>query len=283
MSEATRKVKIDLTGVPETALYTLWIRANDALKPDSKLQDKWAVEAMEKIEGYDFSRYSPSTASVHLTPMRSQKFEKWTTNFLDFHASATVINLACGLDSRALRIVPFYPGVRWIDLDFADMIALRKQLLPNPVGDYKLVASSATDDSWLLAIPADRPTLVIMEGLMMYLSSDEGENLIRSLSNHFSSGQLIFDITGWLSLQIQSLFDFLTATGSTFKWALDDPFSLEKLNPRLKLREVVRHADYEGCSKLPARLRFTIWWLWYVPWARNLQLSLLLDLNSKPN
>jgi O-methyltransferase involved in polyketide biosynthesis len=44
-----------------------------------------------------------------------------------------VLHLACGLDTRIFRINP-PETVRWVDVDYPDIIALRRALLPGPSG-----------------------------------------------------------------------------------------------------------------------------------------------------
>ena len=78
--------------------------------------------------------------------------------------SSTVLHLGCGLDSRVFRIDP--PAtVRWYDVDLPDVIDLRRRLYPER-HDYELIATSVTDLRWLDGIPADRPVLVVAEGLV---------------------------------------------------------------------------------------------------------------------
>jgi O-methyltransferase involved in polyketide biosynthesis len=83
-----------------------------------------------------------------------------------------VLHLGCGLDSRVFRIDPPYT-VRWYDIDMPDGIKLLRRLYPER-HDYTLVGSSVTDFHWLDEIPADRPVLVVAEGLVQYLSEKEG-------------------------------------------------------------------------------------------------------------
>ncbi|KAH8891194.1 tetracenomycin polyketide synthesis O-methyltransferase tcmP [Thozetella sp. PMI_491] len=280
MASPPGKVAIKLSGVPETALYTLWVKAQDALKPDSRLHDKWALEAVERIEGYNFSKFRLSTATAHFLPLRSRTFDDWVTAFLDKHPDATVVNLACGVESRALRLLPSYPSVRWVDIDLPDMVALRQKLLPNPEGDYTLLAASATDKEWLSTIPGGQPAVVLAEGLTMYLTEETAHDLIRRVVDHFGSGELLFDTVGLLSMRSQQYLDFLTNTNSSFTWGVEDFHSIEQAHERLRLRQVVRYADYQGFHEMPLRLRLLFSIFWYVPWMRNVQANLRFEFGD---
>jgi O-methyltransferase involved in polyketide biosynthesis len=90
------------------------------------------------------------------------------------------------LDSRAFRLdVP--ERVRWYDLDFPDVIELRRRLYPERAG-YRLLASLATDPGWLDEIPVDRPTLMVAEGVLPYLTAAEVRQLFVRLTDRFPSG-----------------------------------------------------------------------------------------------
>lgn len=63
--------------------------------------------------------------------MRAKLLDDWTADFLAGHPSATVLHLACGLDTRAQRMA-FGSGVRWVDVDLPAVAALRERLLDAP-------------------------------------------------------------------------------------------------------------------------------------------------------
>src|SRR5690606_13543643 len=95
-------------------------------------------------------------------------------------------------DARAYRVDP-HARVDWYDLDYPDVIELRKRLLPHR-DHYTPLGSSVTDPSWLDVVPRDRPVLMIAEGLLPYLTVDEVRSLITTIVDGFPSGQLQCDI-----------------------------------------------------------------------------------------
>jgi O-methyltransferase involved in polyketide biosynthesis len=131
-------------------------------------------------------------ASGRFPPLlRARRLDNWAREFLARHPDASVLHLGCGLDSRAFRLdVP--ERVRWCDLDFPDVIELRRRLYPERAG-YRLLASSATDPGWLDEIPVDRPSLTIAEGVLPYLTEVEVRQLLVRLTDRLPSGELIFD------------------------------------------------------------------------------------------
>jgi hypothetical protein len=53
--------------------------------------------------------------------------------------------------------------------------------------------------------PADRPTLIVAEGLTMYLKPEEGHELMRRLTGHFVHRIIAFDAFNRLTIRVQHL------------------------------------------------------------------------------
>ena len=49
------KEKVNVTGVPETMIQTLYARAKESGKKDAKIKDDMAMEIVSKLD-YDFSK-----------------------------------------------------------------------------------------------------------------------------------------------------------------------------------------------------------------------------------
>ncbi|KAI1141752.1 putative polyketide synthase protein [Hypoxylon sp. FL0543] len=266
---AANKIKITLTGPEETLMAPLIARARDARMPQPILNDTYAVEVLDHID-HDIDKFGIDDPQAIMQTLRAQCHDKWAAEFLANNPEATVVHLACGLDSRVQRLQPDLTKVRWIDLDLPDVIELRSLLMPNPEGDYTLIAADATDEAWLEQVPADRPTLIICQGLLMYLEEEAGKRMIQRLVDHFKSGQLIIDCVGSIMLSLQHRVEVLAATGSCFKWGLDEPKSLEALHPQLKMLECRGPAELEGFSRMPLSTRLMLSTYSYLPWFRYL-------------
>jgi O-methyltransferase involved in polyketide biosynthesis len=52
-------MEVALSGVPETLLWTLWLRAGEAARADSVIDDPRAVELVEAIDDPFARRRSP--------------------------------------------------------------------------------------------------------------------------------------------------------------------------------------------------------------------------------
>jgi O-methyltransferase involved in polyketide biosynthesis len=132
-----------------------------------------------------------------------------------------VIHLGCGLDSRVFRLDPG-PEVEWYDVDYPAVISLREKVFPSRPG-YHLVATAATDPSWLDQIPAGRPTLLLAEGISMYLTEDDGVALLQHVVDRFGSGELQIDFYNWVIVRSQKTHRLQRQSGSTLYWAVNSP------------------------------------------------------------
>lgn len=226
--------KVTLRGAQETLLVTLCAKAQESRLPDSLLQDGFAAKALAGID-YDFAGLGIDRDMMIGIALRAHVIDGWTRDFLARHPDATVLHLGCGLDSRVFRIAP--PArIRWFDVDYPAVIALRRRLYPERAG-CALLASSITEPGWLGAVPRDRPAFVIAEGVLPYLPSEEVLLLLERVSDHFPGGEIVFDAYSRLGLALIAWHPSIRATGAALLWSLDDPEDLLEQMPRLELVE----------------------------------------------
>lgn len=228
-------------GREEENLLTVWyLRVRDTLSQNPIVHDDFTTELMSKLN-VDLSRsqFRLDATYVQYAASRTRQMDAWTTDFLDRHQfeDVLVLQLRCGLDNRYLR-VNRGKDVRWVDVERPNVVRLRERLLPRPQGDYRLVAGdvgvAGDDGAWLRAIPADRPTMIIMESLLYYLEPGNGLRLFERLLAHFRHGHIIMDTLGSLAVTFGAL---VPPTRTRFKWGIDDAEDLVKIDDRLVLRE----------------------------------------------
>ena len=172
---------------------------------------------------------------------RSAHFDNWARQFLAVHPEAIVLHLGCGLDSRYFRLDPG-PGVEWYDVDYPDVAELRRQLFPAREHCH-VVAASVTDPAWLADIPADRPTLMIGEGLTMYLTEEDGVALLRRIVEHAPSGELQFDAFSRFGIKTQWTNTVVRRSGATLYWGIDGPDDIIEAVPGVRLLQWVSPFD----------------------------------------
>lgn len=228
----TNKVPVDLSGAAQTMLTTLYLKALDADFERPVLGDRYAKEAVRRLD-YDWRKIGITGRWAPLITVRTAQYDIWARQFLAFHEHATVVHLGCGLDNRVFRLDPG-PCVEWYDVDYPGVIALREKIYPMRPR-YHLIATSATDPSWLNQIPADRPVLLLAEGISMYLREHEGVALLRSVVDRFPSGELQIDFFNWLGIRSQKAQTLVRRSGSTLYWAVNGPEDILGSVPGVRL------------------------------------------------
>ncbi|MEV0974457.1 class I SAM-dependent methyltransferase [Microtetraspora glauca] len=263
--------KVAFTGARQTLLATLYGRALDSRSDHPVLGDTMAEETVRRI-AYDFTRFHLSRGEATGVAMRGRQFDEWTAQFLAAHPDATVVHLGCGLDGRVFRVAP-PAGVRWFDVDYPEVVELRRRLYPERAG-CRLIGSSVTDPEWTAEIPGDRPTLVVAEGLTMYLTAPTMEALVHRIIDRFPRGQFVFDAVSPLGIRAQRFNRALRAAGATLTWGLDDPRRLESWDPRFTLLTELAAVDLPWIDRLPPHYRIACRIMKLIPPIRRMGLLL---------
>jgi O-methyltransferase involved in polyketide biosynthesis len=181
-----------LTGVSETALLTLQVRATEARRPDSILDDPMAVQLVDSID-FDFAKFGPSRRQD--MAVRALAFDRHARRYLRDHPKATVVALAEGLQTSFYRLDAADVGqeFRWLTVDLAPMIELRRKLLPAS-DRVQMVAQSALDFTWMDKVDTGHGVFITAEGLLMYLQPEEALGLIAECAKRFPGAQMMFDL-----------------------------------------------------------------------------------------
>ena len=93
----------------------------------------------------------------------------------------------------------------WIDVDQGPVINVRRKLVPARDG-VTMAAANVVDPEWWTEVPRGRPTLIVGEGLLMYLPPVDVRRLIDEALAHPARDQtMVFDtvapwvrrVSGW--------------------------------------------------------------------------------------
>ncbi|RZT83948.1 methyltransferase (TIGR00027 family) [Pseudonocardia sediminis] len=210
--------KVDLRGAAATLLMTLYMRAFDARSRRPILGDRYAQEVLDRVE-YDFATLHRFTGDASAIVCRAKRLDEWTTEFLVAEPHGQVLHLGCGLDSRPLRVRP--PRTcRWIDVDQPEVIDLRRRLYDLP-DHVETVPASVTDEGWWDQVSTDRPTLVVAEGLLMYLPDDDVRALVDRVRQTLPRGLLAFDAVAPWTVTVSKWTPEFRAVGTRFHSAWD--------------------------------------------------------------
>lgn len=228
-----------LGDVPETLLIPLAARIlAPSLNPDLGFDDPAAPQIAERL-AFDPARYAGDRGSMRGSIVRAQWFDGVARKFIAVHPDGLAISLGSGLDARPQRVgVP--AGFDWVDLDFPEVVALRRALLP----DSNSIAADATDVAgWAAALPwrEGRPALVIAEGVLMYFEPGAAEATIAAIARtaraRRSSLELTFDFASPLMVAQSRRHPSVSKTNARFAWALPRPERLDAIAPGLELVE----------------------------------------------
>jgi O-methyltransferase involved in polyketide biosynthesis len=249
-----------LTSVEETALLTEYARALDSRSPRPILGDTLADEVVGKVN-YDFAGLGVIASVVCLVALRAKMLDERIRAFITEHPDAVVVDLGAGINSAVFRVDP-PPTVDWYSVDLPAVIKLRDALLPCRERSHSVAASVAEPD-WASAIPADRPTMVVADGLFPFLSEPVIGAIFRQITDHFVSGMVAFNDYGTVG-RIKRFASLVTTRKRMFRtlysqWrfgGFKDAHHPETWNPNLKLVEEGSALHEPDVALFPPMLRF---------------------------
>lgn len=233
------KEKIRLSGVPETMLQTVYARAKES-RGRGAIHDAKAEEIIEKLD-YDFSLADKDTAMHSGVIARTIVLGRLTKAWLGAHPGAVVVNIACGLDTRCYRMSGY---AHWYNLDLPEAMAVREKLLPES-GTISQIAMSAMDDWGGEIKEQNTPVLIIIEGLTMYLTETDVQQIFTVISNRFSKVTVFVET---MNPMIVKRFKekSIDASNAKFTWGVKNGEALAELLP--DFRFVEEHSLCEGMA-----------------------------------
>lgn len=183
------------------------------------LEDKKAEEIWRE-EGFSLSGKSKSKWLAFYMGIRSLVFDEWTSEKIKEHEDAVVIHIGAGLDSRVTRVE--LGDSKWYDVDFSEVIEERKRYYKES-DSYKMIAGDARGDEWLSEIKETKFAIVIMEGVSMYLSSEDVRDLFSRLCNHFEGLEILVDAYTTLAAKMSKIKNPINSVGVKTVHGIDNP------------------------------------------------------------
>ncbi|MBI9050247.1 MAG: class I SAM-dependent methyltransferase [Anaerolineaceae bacterium] len=240
------KHKIILTEEKETLLVPLHSKAMQSQLNQPILIDLKAEEILNQIE-YDFEGLHVPKQTLITLAMRAKQLDTYVNEYLKHTENPLVIHLGCGLDSRVLRVAAHKGD--WYDLDYPDVIALRKNFY-DETDHYHMISSSVTDFGWLDQVHNGRPACIIAEGLLMYLHEHEIEQLFLKLQEHLPASEIAFDAYSTLTAKNANNHPSIKKTGAKIHWGIDDVGQIAHWGSGVDLLEEWYFTDSEDISTL---------------------------------
>jgi O-methyltransferase involved in polyketide biosynthesis len=219
-----------LSQVSRTAILLLICRAVEAEKNKSEFDDPMSVLCLERLMSiaseedkpwimrkkrmYEGIQERDAKAGVR----RGKVFDKLANRFIAENPNCTVINLACGFDTRFWRIEN--EKCKYIELDLPEVIELKKEILKDHLG-YEVIGCSALEPSWIDKVTMNGNTrfLLIAEGLFMWFPPQDAIRLFREIGEGFTRSQLVLDMVP--EKYTKGLWKKLIRLHSRIEWGLD--------------------------------------------------------------
>ena len=187
------------------------------------INDPKAEEIWDK-EGFKLKGKSKSKWLAYYMAMRSKVFDNWVIDKLSENKNAIVLHIGCGMDSRIKRIGSV--NNNWYDIDFESVITERKKYYKE-TANYNMMIGDATKPDWVNNLPKDSDVIVILEGISMYLTTNEVEKLFQAICNHFNNVNLLIDFYTELSAKMSKYKNPINDVGVTKVYGLDEPRRIE--------------------------------------------------------
>ncbi len=206
------------------------------------IDDPKAEEIISKMQ-FNFNELKQSKWLSMYMAVRARIIDEICNKYMVSNSNATIIHLGCGLDSRVLRTNS--SNNQWYDIDFSSVIQLRKQFYSEN-DNYKMIGKSVTDLTWLECINTKNPnTLVIAEGLTMYLSEEEMQHLLGGINRVLGNSTIVFDAYSKRAVKSSKLKNPVNQMNASVKWGINKPSEVIALNENLEfVREyLIRHKE----------------------------------------
>ena len=181
----------ELGSVQKTLLLPLWGRAVETRKPNPLLVDSAAAEIIATI-GYDFSTIARNISVITRLAWiaRSLHIDRTLKEFLERHPDATIVNLGCGLDTTFERVDN--GRLFWYDLDLPDVMALRKEFIPDGDRRHSIVCSML-DEEWLCQVRTSDSIFFVAAGVFYYFEESRLRPFFIKLADAFPGAEFLFD------------------------------------------------------------------------------------------
>jgi methyltransferase (TIGR00027 family) len=191
---------MQLSEVSKTAISTLRCRAMESARDRPLISDPIATCCVERLAALAspeerallFDRKLPPGLCNYIA-LRARKYDAITNEFIAAHPGCVVVNLGCGFDTRYWRID--HARCDYVELDLPELVEMKRQVLAERL-DYRLIGGSVLDPAWMHSVNPDgrRETLLLAEGLFMYLPKPDVLSLFGAISNWFRDSRLVFEV-----------------------------------------------------------------------------------------
>ncbi len=212
-----KKINPLLTGSAETMLQSFYARAKYSRKNNAKFYDAKAIELVGKID-YDFSKAEKDSTMSNGVIARTIVFDELVKDFINKNPDCTVVNIACGLDTRFYRMDN--GRIIWYNVDLPETIEVRDAIY-HESARVSTIGISATDPAWADKVTKRGKMLFIIEGLSMYLTSDENAQMLSIIRDKFDNATVLMECLAKKWVNKEHTEKSIQDTGAKFVFGAD--------------------------------------------------------------
>jgi methyltransferase (TIGR00027 family) len=215
-----------IRNISDTARWVAAYRARESKRPDALFHDQFASRLADE-RGERIAAATPNMAGSDWPfIVRTYLFDRLIADEVRRGADV-VLNLAAGLDARPYRM-PLPATLKWIEVDLPEMLEYKAEVLAGerPVCALERVpldlAKAAERRELFTRISrAATRTLVLSEGLLIYLSAEEVGALAEDLASPPGSKCWAADLAspGLLQMMQGNIAEMVRQGGAPFKFA----------------------------------------------------------------
>lgn len=181
--------------ISRTAYYCCGVRMEDAKKKDSLCKDVHAKKFMNS-EGLEiFEPFKPLKMANISNITRCKLIDNFINSELTSNSEINIVTIGAGFDTRPYRI----NGGNWIELDEEPIITFKNRQLPidqcsNPLKRIAIDFSEESIQDKLKEINHNIYTLIIIEGVFLYLEREEINKTLKEITRLFPQHNLYCDL-----------------------------------------------------------------------------------------
>jgi len=216
-----------IENVSDTARWVAVYRAMETERPDALFRDPFA-RGLAGARGEEIvNSMSRGRSMAWAMIVRTAVFDEIILSIIAGKHIDTIVNLAAGLDARPWRL-DLPADLRWVDVDLPEILRYKTDFMKNeqPHCRYEAVAADMTDADARRALfsrlgAESRKTLIVTEGLLIYLTPEQVANLARDLAQQPSFRWWLIDLSSPRLLKImqRSWGNAVTKGNAPFKFA----------------------------------------------------------------
>ena len=218
-----------IQNISDTAKWVAIFRAEESERPDAIFHDPFARRlAGEKGEqianAIEFSRQNSWSFVA-----RTYLFDEYIKQHVEQGYDA-IINLAAGLDARPYRM-DLLSSLKWIEVDLPGILLEKEKILAGekPNCDLRRIQLDLSDQKARFELfkklnkEIDK-ALIVTEGLMIYLTTEEAAALASDLSAQKNFHRWLFDMQspGLLAMAQERMGSALKGSNAQFQFAPEE-------------------------------------------------------------